>query len=176
MPFSSENGKATIKWLMARLPKKDRMLDIGVGCGTYRKLFPDGHWTGVEIWEEYVSRYHLKTLYNELIIADAAVAPFDVDMTHYDVAFAGDVLEHMTVEEAQALVRRLRDCADTVIISIPIGHYPQDIFEGNPYEIHITDNWSRESFIEAFGKPTFSAIDGEIGVFVYSSLEEYNGK
>lgn len=155
MPFSSENGKATIKWVVAKLPKTDRMLDIGAGCGTYAKMFKAKHWTGVEVWEPYVEKYGLKGLYNELLVGDASEVPFDVDAPHYDVAFAGDVLEHMAVEEAKKLVERLKACSDTVIISIPLGHYPQDAYEGNPYEIHIVDNWSHDAFVETFGKPTF---------------------
>lgn len=170
MPFSSNNGKDTIKWVMKKLPKTERMLDIGAGCGTYAKMFKAQHWTGVEVWEPYVEKYDLKDLYDELMVVDAATAPFDVDLTHYDVAFAGDVLEHMTVEKAQALVERLKGCADTVIISIPIGHYPQAEWKGNPYEEHIVDNWTHAAFVEAFGKPTFSTIDGEIGVYVYSKF------
>lgn len=166
MPFSSERGKATIKWVLSKLPKKSRMLDVGAGSGTYAKMFPCEHWTGVEVWAPYVEKYGLNKLYNELIIKDVREISF---VEKYDVAFAGDVLEHMPLEDAKALVKKLKKCADTVVISIPIGHYPQDEYEGNPYEKHITDNWSNEDVIEAFGKPTYSRIDGEIGIYVYST-------
>lgn len=168
MPFSSESGKTAIKWVVSKLPKKDRMLDIGAGCGTYAKMFPAKHWTGVEVWEPYVEKYGLKNLYNDLIVKDATELEFN---EHYDVAFAGDVLEHMSSEEAIKLIKKLKACADTVIISIPIGHYPQGPYEDNPYEIHIVDNWTDEAVKEAFGVPTFSRIDSEIGVYVYSKFD-----
>ena len=47
------------------------MLDIGCGSGTYAKMFPDAHWTGVEVWEPYVEEFNLKDLYQQLILSDA---------------------------------------------------------------------------------------------------------
>lgn len=165
MPYSSENGKAAIKQAIKRINPKTG-LDIGCGSGTYAKLFPDIKWTGVEIWEPYVEKFGLNDLYDNLIVADAR--KFKTTST-YDVAIAGDVLEHMTVNEASALIRRLKKCAKYVIVSIPLGHYPQDEFEGNPYEKHVVDNWSDDQVKGAFGEPLESVIDGEIGVYVYGS-------
>lgn len=164
MPFSSDSGKHHIRRIISRVPNA-KMLDIGPGFGTYAKMFPHAEWTGVEIWEPYVEKYGLKSFYKHLHICDAR----EWEPTEqYDVAFAGDVLEHMTVDEAKALLAKLRGCAETVIVSIPIGHYPQDEWEGNPYERHVTDNWTDESFREAFGEPTWSSIDREIGIYVWT--------
>jgi len=40
MPFSSQAGKPSIKWVMSKIPQPKTALDIGVGEGTYAKLFP----------------------------------------------------------------------------------------------------------------------------------------
>ena len=164
MPFSSESGKKYIKDIVSGLPRQ-KMLDIGCGCGTYAKMFPDANWTGVEIWEPYVEKYGLTDLYHNLYIADARTWE---PAAHYDVAFAGDVLEHMTVDEAKHLMDKLKLCADTVVVSIPIGHYPQGEYEGNPYEAHVTDNWAHGQVQFAFGEANWSHVDGEIGVFIWS--------
>jgi glycosyltransferase involved in cell wall biosynthesis len=164
MPFSSENGKKHIKNIVSRLPRQ-KMLDIGCGCGTYAKMFPDADWTGVEIWEPYVEKYGLTDLYNNLYVEDARTWE---PMAHYDVAFAGDVLEHLYINEASDLVDRLKSCADTVVISIPIGYYPQGEYDGNPHETHLTDNWTDDLVKSTFGWPTWSHVEGEIGVYIYS--------
>ena len=156
MPFSSQAGKPSIKWVMSKIPQPKTALDIGVGEGTYAKLFPKLEWTGVEIWEPYVEKYGLKSLYPDLHIADAREWSTD---KKYDVCFLGDVLEHMTQDEAQALVRKAKRWADTVIVSIPIGHYPQGEYEGNPHEAHVKDNWSDAEVKLCFGKPTWSFVD-----------------
>ena len=168
MPFSSESGKASIKWVMSKIPAPNTALDIGCGSGTYAKMFPKLEWTGVEIWEPYVEKYDLKSLYKNLFVVNAK--GWDSD-DHFDVCFLGDILEHMTAEEAQQMLRKCRRLSDTVIISIPIGHYPQGAFEGNPHEAHVTDNWTDAKFKETFGEPTWSVVDREIGVYVYSKHE-----
>lgn len=168
MPFSSDAGKASIQWVMSKIPAPKTALDIGCGQGTYAKLFPKLQWTGVEVWEPYVEKYDLSALYKNLFVRDAK--GWDSD-DHFDVCFLGDVLEHMTVEEAQHMLRKCQRLADTVIVSIPLGHYPQEAYEGNPYEKHITDNWSDALVKETFGAPKWSYIDGEIGVYVWSKYK-----
>lgn len=164
MPFSSENGKKYIKDIVSRLPHES-ILDVGAGCGTYGKMFPNSHKTGVEVWPAYIDKYGLNDIYDDLHVGDARSWH---PPTYYDVAFAGDVLEHMTREEAFALFTKLQFSADTVVISIPLGHYPQGEYEGNPYEAHVVDNWTDEDFRNLFGEPTYSKIEGEIGVYIYS--------
>ena len=164
MPFSSERGKPFIKEIVSRLPH-ERILDIGAGCGTYARMFPNSHKTAIEIWPAYITKYDLMNLYDVLHCEDARTWEPD---GHYDVAFAGDVLEHMTREEAGKLLIKLQNAADTVIVSIPLGHYPQGEYEGNPYETHVVDNYSDEEVRAAFGDPDYTKIDGEIGVYIYS--------
>jgi glycosyltransferase involved in cell wall biosynthesis len=163
MPYSSTSGKAAIQRIMQRI-KPTTGLDIGCGSGTYAKMFPDARWSGVEVWEPYVEQFGLRDHYDDLEVVDAR----DWRPTaSADVAIAGDVLEHMTVEEAKALVDKLRAVANYVIISIPIGHYPQDEFEGNPYEAHVKDDWTDAEVREVFGDPLYGTVDNEIGVYVY---------
>ena len=163
MPFSSNNGKSYIKHIIEKLNPKTA-LDIGCGSGTYAKMFPRIKWTGVEIWEQYVEKYNLRNLYQEIHIADARTWEVDKD---YDVVFMGDVLEHMQVDEARNLLGKFSK-ETTIIVSIPIGAYPQDEYEGNPYERHITDNWTVDKFHAEFGQSTDHVVDGDIGVFVYT--------
>lgn len=163
MPFSSSCGKGHIKRIVNKLKPKTA-LDIGVGAGTYAKMFPHLEWTGVEIWGPYIEQYGLRDLYPTLHNVDAR----EWEPTQqYDVVFCGDVLEHMTAQEAKALLDRLK-YPTTVIISIPIGHYPQGEYEGNPYERHVTDNWTVDEFHSVFGVSQYHVVDGDIGVFVYT--------
>ena len=168
MPFSSESGKAAIKRLMQRI-KPQTGLDIGCGSGTYPKLFPETMWHGVEAWEPYFKKYDLGSLYSELWLSD--VREWE-PTRNYDVAIAGDVLEHMDKEDAIELLKRLQSRATYVIISIPIGHYPQGEYEGNPYERHVKDDWSDAEVREAFGEPLFGQVDNEIGVYLYGDAKE----
>lgn len=164
MPFSSENGKSYIKRIFNKVPNIN-CLDIGCGSGTYAKMFPNSQWDGVEVWEPYVKEYGLEGLYNNLYVKDARQWTPQRD---YDVAILGDVLEHMTVGEAKVLFDKVKRCAETVIVSIPIGLYPQREYEGNPFEAHVKDDWTDEQVKDVFGCPSWSIIDGEIGVYVWT--------
>jgi len=166
MPYSSESGKAYIRNIIGRI-KHDRMLDIGCGSGTYAKMFPEAQWVGVEAWEPYINEFGLNNFYNQIVLGDARSVTF-AHLGRFDVAMLGDVLEHMEKEEAVELFNRVRAIADTVIVSIPIGHYPQDAYNGNPHEKHVTDNWSDQEFRETFGKPTVGYVENEIGVYCWS--------
>lgn len=166
MPFSFEQGKQYTRNIVGRI-KHDRMLDIGPGSGTYAKMFPDAEWTGIEIWEPYVEKYGLKDLYKKIIVADSREYDFS-ELGKFDVAIAGDVLEHMTADEAKNVLEKLKSVADTVIVSIPIGHHPQGEWEGNPYEEHVVDDWTDDRVKEVLGEPTWSAVDGVIGVYCWS--------
>jgi len=166
MPVSADNGKEFTRQMMAGI-KHERMLDIGAGCGTYAKLFPEASWVGVEAWEPYVSEFDLPSLYDNLIVDDARTVDYE-RLGRFDVAVAGDVLEHMTSEEAADLVDRLKAVADYVFVSIPLGHCPQDAVNGNEYERHIED-WSDEKVRKVFGEPVASHIDWIIGVYVFSN-------
>lgn len=166
MPFSSENGKPQIRKIIERL-KPSTMLDVGCGSGTYAKMFPNIQKIGIEIWQPYIEQYGLKDLYSDVKQEDVRTWTPD---TTYDVAILGDVLEHMTIDEAKAVFDKIRNCATSVIVSIPIGHYPQGEYEGNPHEAHIVDHWTSDMVRETFGDPTWGQVDGEIGVYVWSPV------
>lgn len=153
MPVSSVEGKSWIKESLAKLAKDhpiERVLDIGVGCGTYSDLLRNTHgrhWTGVEVHEKYLTEYDLGNKYDVLMLADAR--ELELKGT-YDVAFLGDVLEHMTREEALALYEKVSAVSRFVFISIPIIHMPQGAEGGNPYETHVVDDWTHEEVLASF--------------------------
>ena len=98
---------------------EDAVLDYGCGSGTYARMFPDIKWDGVEVWEPYVEQYGLNDLYATIDTSDARECTFIGD---WDVAIAGDVLEHMTADEAKTLLAKLQRQTQYVIVSIPLGH------------------------------------------------------
>ena len=180
MPFSSDNGKALIDRVIRRLGRSDlKILDVGAGSATYfnryaNTLLPkskNNKWYAIEIWEPFIEKYKLKDKYDEVFVGPATTVIQSLFYKGFttDVTFVGDVLEHMTKEDAVQLVRALRQMSDITIISIPLGYYPQGEFDGNPYEKHITDNWTHEDVMATFEGICWSGIDGEIGVYVISN-------
>ena len=152
MPMSSTEGKAWIRERVARLAASGPLtvLDVGPGVGTYAKLLaglPLASITGLEVWEPYVATYRLRELYDEIVIGDVRGTP----LPEVDVIVLGDVLEHMTRGEALDVWRRCGLAARrAVYLSIPVIHYPQHEIEGNPYEVHVEEDWTHEEVLASF--------------------------
>ena len=157
MPASAKEGKDIIFHWMSEVPNPiNRVLDLGVGKGTYSRLFrkqpsklSNAHWIGVEAWKPYIEEFNLRSRYHEIINKDIRLLDYD-SLKPIDVAFAGDVLEHVTKEEAINVVDKVLSICPKLVISIPIIHYPQDALNGNHYEIHVKDDWSHKEMLETF--------------------------
>lgn len=191
MPFSSESGKWATDRALARLvphlrdENKDGMLsvlDIGVGSGTYSNRYRQGvlknaNWTGIEVWAPYIEKYALNTLYDKIVQQDARTYAKEMSaeygsksIPHFDLVFLGDVVEHMSKEDAQEMVSNLLYISNVVIISIPVVHYPQGAYEGNPFEEHVKDDWSDAEVHETWGNFIVQGyVENEIGVYVLNS-------
>lgn len=142
MPTSDGQGKdVALAWYDRIRPAT--VVDVGAGCGTYAKLMRRWKekciWTAVEAWEPYVAEFQLDTLYDRVVVADARHLTW-LDYRS-DLLIAGDVLEHMTRDDATRLIRRFRYAAANVIVSIPVLHLDQGAVNGNPYERHV-DHWT----------------------------------
>lgn len=125
-------------------------LDIGAGAGKYghlvRAMLPYSTIHAVEVWDPYVSAFKLRSLYDKVIKHDVR----KIHNFNYDLVIMGDVLEHMTKEDAVAVMDQVKAQARCAIISIPICPMPQGHVHDNPYEEHIKDDWTHEEVMETF--------------------------
>lgn len=163
--MSSTEGKIeTLVWIMNN--NINSILDVGAGSGTYYNLL---HGNGIkidkfdalEVWKPYVEQYSLASKYDRVIQEDARKHN-DFD---YDLVILGDVLEHMTKEDAIALWSKVSGKAKHAIISIPIIHYPQGHLDGNPYEEHVKEDWTAEEVLETFEGIVDHETYNTVGVF-----------
>ena len=106
--YSTPLGKEQVKqFLEKRLKPNMSILDMGPGQGTYYNLLgPNYVWSGVEIWHPAVEA--LKDKYDFLYEMD--IRDF-VYVRHYDLVIFGDVLEHMTVADAQKCIAAAKENA-----------------------------------------------------------------
>lgn len=150
MATSVDEGKKEIlAWVIELQDQISRVYDLGAGSATYSKLFRKdldlAHWSAVEVWTPYIEKYELNSHYDQVINEDIRTAELELDAN--TLVFAGDVLEHMTEEDAVILVNKILAHGAHLIISIPIINWPQGIHEDNPYEVHVKEDWRHEDIL-----------------------------
>ncbi len=149
MPYSARENDADVIDFVSKYNIRE-VLDIGPGSGTYAKLLRDIDAIDcIEIWEPYVEEFALKSLYREVRVGDARDG-LD-DGLRYDLIIFGDVLEHMTPEDALDAWTEASYLGSWGLISLPIIHWPQGAHEGNPYEEHIQDHIDVDDLKRDFG-------------------------
>lgn len=156
MPASLVQGKAISALVLSRLHRASplaQVLDVGPGLGSYKRLFgpllPGVPWYAVEVWGPYVARYGLDALYDDVFVSDVRCFDFQL-LPRGGAAIFGDVIEHMPARLVAEVVQRALARLHYGILSIPIGHWPQDAYQGNPWERHV-DDWSMSMARELLG-------------------------
>ncbi len=166
MAFSSAEGKQLFKdWLdnVAKPLGFKTFLDIGCGAGWYgkiiREVYPNGGLllAGVDIFPEYIMRHDLKKIYDHIIIGDIRKFPQEM-IPPIDLIITGDILEHLTKDEAITVVAKLRTRCRFLWAALPVKidrtwsiGYNQlpDEWEENPFNQHL-HNWTGEEIQENF--------------------------
>lgn len=126
------------------------VLDVGAGSGTYADALKSAgvnvNIEAVEVWKPYIDEFDLENKYDKVYEQDIR----ERTDFKYDVVIFGDILEHMTEEEALEVWGKVSKQAKNAVIAIPIIHYHQPAINGNPYEEHITEDWTPEKVIDTF--------------------------
>jgi cyclopropane fatty-acyl-phospholipid synthase-like methyltransferase len=165
MPISDQSNQS---WVIEQLKSLEltSMLDVGAGAGTYAHIFaqhfPNVNRFAVEAWTPYINEFELQMLYTEVFNRDIR----DHKYFTYDIVIFGDVLEHMTKEEALVVWGKVAKKAKYALISIPIIHYPQDEVHGNPFERHVKDDWTHEEVLETFPQITNFVTSDVVGSYL----------
>jgi len=144
--------KFVVKDLKERFPVRSTCLDIGPCDGKWFKLLGD-HFImdAVEAWKPYIVKYKLNDKYRKITHASIV----DFDDFDYDVVVMGDVLEHLTVEDGQKVIKKVYPRCKEFVVAVPFL-LKQDAIHGNPYEIHVQPDLTPELFEKRY--PGFKAL------------------
>lgn len=179
MPGSARRYDLDIQtWVREQFPIEASILDIGAGTGKYRNLlneFPNVD--GVEIFEPYIKRYRLTEMYRDVFHYDAVLLDHGV-LRSYDLVILGDVLEHLSVEDARAFLSRIDYDRQTVLIAVPF-EYEQGEVDGNPHEVHVQDDLTHARFVERYGDVlprnlATLALDEQYAIYVAGARVEHS--
>lgn len=150
MPYSENDGKDMIKQVINDLivSKNTRVIDLGCGYGIYGRMIEKPCLKiGVDAMD-YRQRFKLNEVYDSFYVHDIRDLSWLKNFGHFDIAIAGDVLEHMKVEEAQGVLHCLESIADTVVCSMPYNYVQHNI--KNHWEEHIQDDLTPELIRERY--------------------------
>jgi hypothetical protein len=147
MPMSNLLHLPAVAYFAMTLRPK-RILDIGVGMGTYgfilrqfidvsQEILDKKKWEtvidGIEIFEPYRNPVW-DYVYNQVFVGDVRLL---IDQLEgYDVVLCNDVLEHFDLDDARSLLSKLVGANQTVIATTPNTDFPQGSWAGNQAEIH----------------------------------------
>lgn len=140
---SYSEGKTEVKeWILENIEEGSTCLDVGACDGVWYNLVGEHlQMDAVEVYEPNINSYDLKDKYNKVFNMNIK----DCYYFYYDCIIFGDVLEHLTVEDAQKVLKYAEDHTKHIIIAIPFL-FEQGALYGNKYEIHIQDDLTKELF------------------------------
>jgi len=148
MPTSYSVFKPEIKqWFLENVPLSKRILDVGPGEGTYSNLLRSEGYRidAIEIYEPYIGQYNLRDKYDNVYVGD--IRKFDI--SDYDFIILGDVLEHITVGEAQQLINKIEHYQKHCMVAVPYM-MPQGEYEGNIHEAHQQEDLTHDVMKERY--------------------------
>lgn len=164
MPYSYSLYKKEFKdHLVNRFANDIQILDVGCGSGGYFELlnlyYPNID--GIEIYPNYVQMFNLDTKYRRLIIGDI----LQQDLTEWEYFIMGDVIEHLSYEEALQLIEKIHKSGRFMMVAVPYL-FKQDEEYGNIHEIHKQPDLTKEIFLERYPCMKFLFGDNNYGYFI----------
>jgi len=165
MPYSCNNYKEEVRdYITTQFPNKEiSILDIGPGSGTYAKLLQEyKNIDAVEVFAPYIKQFELDKIYRKIFIAD--ILYFNLK-TSYDLIILGDILEHLTIDEAQEVLENLLLKCKEIIVAVPYN-YIQGEYEGNSFEEHKQDDLTIELMTERYPQLKLLVGDSTYGYYI----------
>lgn len=158
MPYSYHFGKPdAIEWIRKNFTQTHNILDVGPGVGTYSDLLKPYHYTldGLEIYDGYVLAYELESKYNKVYV-DSIV---NFDVSPYELVILGDVLEHLTIEDAHSVINKCKNVLVAVPYNCPqskVDFWDKGFHLVNPYEEHLQDDLTPKIMLDRY--PTLDLL------------------
>ena len=95
-----------------------KILDVGAGYGNFGRNLQNLNVDAIEIFDPYIEEYGLREIYKN--VYNDNILNFDID--NYDYIIMGDVLEHIPVNDATDLIRKIKQKQIKCLVGVPFLH------------------------------------------------------
>ena len=131
------------EWIFENFDINSTILDVGAGSGTYYNLLHNNfkNIDCVEVYEPNIEYNDLNNKYRN--VYNINILDFKYDW--YDLIIFGDILEHLTIEDAQKVLKFALERCKNVIVAVPYM-YVQNANE-NKYEEHLQPDLTKENVL-----------------------------
>ena len=132
--------------IRSNFPFSASILDVGACDGKWRGLLPEyPNMDAVEAFGKNAAKLIFEGKYRNVFQADIR----DFQYEWYDLIIFGDVIEHLTVAQAQRVLAYAKTRCKDMIIAVPFLFEQGPIYD-NPYEVHLQADLTAENFKERF--------------------------
>jgi len=108
-----------VSYLKTNYPSDAKVIDLGCGDGKWAfalgEHFKNIH--GVESYLNYVNSLNLQEIYSKIHFDNF----LNIDFEYYDVVIMGDVLHHLSKNDAIEFFDKIKDKVGEIIITVPFG-------------------------------------------------------
>lgn len=150
-----------VNYIHEKFPNGGTCLDVGPCDGKWHNLLGDlMTMDACEIFKPNIENHQLEDRYRKVFNKDI----FDLEYEWYDLILMCDVIEHMTVERAQKVLEYAKPRCKELIVAVPYL-YSQDAIYGNPWEVHIQNDLTKEIFDQRY--PGFRTLVRPVWEYAY---------
>ncbi len=142
-------------WILRKnIGNPKTILDLGCAEGGLMAVLCQGKsWqiTGVDIFSDSLKEAKKRNIYQELIKGDIleVVRKLQKKKKKYDVVFFSQVIEHISKDKGEKVLKILEKLAkQKIIVGTPRGfmNQPEEFLGSNPHQVH-ESGWTEEDFI-----------------------------
>ena len=144
-----------VMWVSERFGPDAFILDVGAGGGVYYDLLCSRYHNidAVEVYKPNILDYRLLEKYRSVSYRNIV----GLEYQPYDLIIFGDVIEHLSVEDAQKVLEYASTRCKDMVVALPYS-YPQEAND-NEHERHVQDDLTKENIAERY--PMLRLLKGD---------------
>jgi hypothetical protein len=137
----------TYYWYLVNLvgTKGDTLIDFGCGWGDPVEVLQNKkrrYVAGIDIYQKYLDIVQKKGIYDKLFCRNIVSYK---SKKKYDIVICSHVLEHLSKRKAESLIDYFESISKLkVVLAMPVGDLPQETYDGNKYQKHLSTWYPRQ--------------------------------